>query len=184
MENLLVSDIMTRELVSVSPDATLFECAKKMVFKNVSSVLILDKGKLIGMVTQKDIIWAITKKKNLDLSKIRALDISVKKIGYLTPELTLKKAISKMNHFKSERLPVIKDNKVVGMLSSKDILNIHPEVYPELEEFYKIKEQSEKLRRVKMAEKRKIGICEECGKEGVLSYVNGVYLCDNCLETI
>jgi CBS domain-containing protein len=182
MDSLLVSDIMTRELVSISKGDSLFECAKKMVSKKVSSVLILDKGKLLGLISQKDIIWAITKKKNLDLSKIKALDISPKKIGYITPDLNIRKAIEKMNLLKTERLPVIKDNKVVGMLSAKDILNVHPEVYPELEEFYKIKEQSEKMKRAKIAEKRKFGICEQCGVETYLYYSDGVFLCDKCRE--
>jgi len=182
MNDLLVSDIMTRELVSVSKDSDLFECAKKMTFKKVSSVLILDKDKLLGLISQKDIIWAITKKKNLDLTKIRALDISPKKLGYISPDLTIRKAISKMNLLKTERLPVVKNNKVIGMLSAKDILNIHPEVYPELEEFYKIREQSDKMKRVKIAEKRKFGICEQCGSESYLSYCDGVFLCDKCNE--
>jgi CBS domain-containing protein len=184
MNELIVSDIMTRDLVGVSKEANLLECAKKMVFKKVSSVLILEQGKLLGLISQKDIIWAITKKKNLDLTKIKALDISPKKIGYLSPESSIRKAIAKMNQLKTERLPVIKENKVVGILSAKDILNVHPEVYPELEEFYKIREQSEKLKRIKSYGKRKFGRCEKCGEESYLIYTNGIFLCESCRENI
>jgi len=185
MKNILVADIMTREPVTVSPNSNLFECAKKMVQKNVSSVIIVDKQKLLGFITQQDVLWAITKKEGIDLSKIRAMDISPKKIAIISPKNTIKEAISKMNSLKFERLPVIHENKLIGLISAKDILNFHPEFYPELEEFAKIKDESEKLNRIKKNDvKVKEGICEECGNEGLLFRVNGMLICESCKESL
>jgi CBS domain-containing protein len=183
MKDILVADIMTREPVTVHPSANLLECAKVMVKKNVSSVIIADKQKLIGFITQQDVLWAITKKEGIDLTKIKAIDISPKKIAIISPKNTVKEAITKMNNLKFERLPVIYENKLVGVITAKDILNFHPEVYPELEEFAKIKEESEKLSRVKRADiGTKEGICEECGHEGILFRVNGMLVCESCRE--
>ncbi len=183
MKNILVSDIMTREPVTVSPDTNLLECAKLMVKKDVGSLLITDKQRLVGFISQRDILWALTKKLQ-DLEKVHAIEISPKKIATIKPDAEIKEAIEKMKRLKFEKLPVILDNKLVGVITAKDILNFHPEVYPEIEEFSKIREESEKLRRIKKAEKRHDGICEECGHDGILFRVNGMLVCESCKDSM
>lgn len=185
MKNILVVDIMTREPITISPDSNLLECAKKMVKNKVGNLLlVVDKTKLVGFISQKDVLWALVKKPNADLTKIKAIDISPKKVITIRPESPIKEAIEKMKKTKFERLPVIKDNELVGMITARDILNFHPEVYPEIEEFSKIREESEKLKRVKKAETGREGICEECGHEGILFRVNGMLVCESCKDSI
>jgi len=185
MKNILVADVMTREPVVVSPSANLLDCARKMVKKKVGSLIITDKKKLVGFISQKDILWALVKKSNKDLEKIKAIDISPKKIVTIKPNYTIKEAIEKMKKSKLERLPVIQENNLVGIVTIKDILNFNPEIYPEIEEFAKIREESEKLKRIKKAEgKRKDGICEECGHDGFLFRVNGMLICESCRDSI
>jgi len=185
MKNILVADVMTRDLVTVPSSASLFDCTKIMVKKNVGSVIIADKQRLVGFISQMDILWAITKKTNIDLTKIKAIDISPKKIAVISPKNTIKEVIMKMNTLKFERLPVIHENKLVGVITAKDIMSIHPEVYPELGEIAKIKEESEKLSRAKRGgvETRE-GVCEECGHEGILFRVNGMLVCELCKDSI
>ncbi len=184
MKDILVVDIMTREPITISPDSNLLECAKKMVKDRVGNLLLVNKKRLIGIISQKDILWALVKKSNADLTKVKAIDISPKKIATIRPESTIKEAIKKMKKTKFERLPVIKDNELVGMITAKDILNFHPEVYPEIEEFSKIREEAEKLKRVKKAETGREGICEECGHEGILFRIDGALVCESCKDSI
>jgi CBS domain-containing protein len=184
MKDILIADIMTRELLTASPDSNLMECAKKMVKNKVGSLVIVEKDKLVGLVSQKDILWALTKKSNLDLTKVKAIEISPKKIAVISPNNTIKEAIEKMNRLKFERLPVVNKDKLVGFITARDILNIHPEVYPEMEEFAKIREETEKLKRIKMAEKGREGICEECGHEGMLFRMNGMLVCESCRDSV
>ena len=120
-----------------------------------------------------------------DLKKIKAIEISPKRIITIKPNCTIKEAIEKMKKSKAERLPVIHENKLVGIITIKDILNFNPEVYPEIEEFAKVREESEKLKRIKKAEgKGKEGICEECGHEGILFRINGMLICESCRDSI
>jgi CBS domain-containing protein len=184
MENVIVTDVMTRDPVTISPDANLLECAKKMVKKKVSSLLLAEKKKLIGFISQGDILWALTKKSAGNLKNVKAIEISPKKIATIKPESTLTSAIEKMKKTKFERLPVIKDNKIIGIITAKDILNFNPEVYPEIEEFSKIRQESEKLKRIKEAEKRREGICEECGNHGILFKHHGILVCEVCMNSI
>jgi len=184
MTNVLVANVMTREPVIIKPETDLLECAKKMVKKRVGSLLIVDKKRLVGFISEKDILWALIKKSKEDLSKIRAIDISPRKIATIKPTTTVQQAIEKMKKFKFERFPVIYNGKLVGIVTVKDILNFHPEFYPELEEFAKIREESEKLKRIKKAKKRKTGICEECGKFEILQIIDGSLICENCKNKI
>ena len=105
----------------------------------------------------------------------------------IQPEIKkiLDEAIKKMKSSKFERLPVVENNKLVGIITIKDILNFHPEIYPELEEFAKIREESNKLKLVKKAKEKELsreGICEECGHQEILYKVNGMLICESCRD--
>ncbi len=184
MRNILVIDVMTREPIIISPNANLLDCAKMMVKKNVGSLVIVENKRLVGFISQRDILWALTKTPRADLTKIKAVEISPKKIAIIKPDNTITEAIEKMNRLKFERLPVVRENSLVGVITAKDILNFHPEVYPEIEEFAKIREETEKLKRIKEAEKKREGICEECGNQGILFRYNGMLVCESCRDAI
>jgi len=183
MEKILVSDIMTREPLTINPSASLLECAKKLVQKKTGSLLLVDKKRLVGLISRHDILWALIKKSKEDLSKIEAKDISPKKIAVIRPSATLDEVIKKMKDSKFVKLPVIDNNEIVGIVTIKDILSFHPELYPELEEFARIKEESRKLKLVKKAKERIISreeICEICGKRAILYNFEGMLLCESC----
>lgn len=184
MDNILVADIMTRFPVTIRPDTNLLECAKTMVRKRVGSLLIVNNKKLVGFISQRDILWALIKKSKEDLSKIRAIDISPKKIATIRPTAALKEAIEKMKKLKFERLPVVQENELVGMITIKDILTFRPEFYPEIDELSKIREEAKKLKRVKKAEKTIDGICEECGNPDYLYRFNGMLICESCRNSM
>jgi len=187
MKNIFVSDVMTREPVVIGPNANLLECAKKMVRKKVGSLPILEGNKLVGFISQIDILWALVKKSRLDLSKIKAIDISPKKIATLKSETSIPEAIKMMKKFKFEKFPVVDNKKLVGIITVRDILNFHPEFYPELEEFAKIREETEKLKRVEKAKSKPVveeGVCEECGKRDMLYRIHGMLVCESCKSSI
>jgi len=187
MGKIIIADIMTKEPVVVKPGTNLAECTKKMVAKNVGSLLIVDGKKLVGILTEKDILWALLKKAKKELALIKAEDISTKKIATIKPDITIREAISRMKKLKFERLPVVHENKLVGIVTVKDILNFNPEFYPELEEFAKIREQSAKLKRFEKTKDSKFvieGLCEQCGKKDLLCKINGMLLCESCKDSI
>ena len=186
MEKILVADVMTREPVTIKPDTNLLECAKKMVKKKVGSLLIVDEKKLVGFISRQDVLWALVKKSKEDLSTIKAIDISPKKIATVKPSATINDALSKMKKLKFDRLPVIYEKSLVGMVTVRDILNFSPEYYPELDEFAQIREETQKLNRVKKSKKRIMteGICSECGNHDILFRENGMLICPSCAESM
>jgi len=187
MENILVSDLMTREPITTGPNTTLLECANKMVKKKTGSLLIVDGKRLLGILSEYDILWALIKKSKEDLSQIKAIDISPKKIATIKPDAKLQEAWDKMKTLKFERLPVIQEKELVGLITARDILNFNPNLYPELDEFAQIREESRKLKAIKKAKEKKQfheGICEECGNQGILYRFNGQLVCENCRDRI
>lgn len=184
MKSILVSDLMTHEPLTISPDTNLLECVKKMVKKRTGSLLIVDKKRLVGLVAEHDILWALTKKLPSELSKIKAIDISPRKIATIKPNAPLEEAWRKMKKLKFERLPVIKDKELVGLITVRDILNFHPELYRELDEFARIREESRKLKAIKKIKdaRRTEGICEGCGNQEILYRVHGRLLCASCKD--
>jgi len=188
MRTILVSDVMTHEPITAKPDTNLLECAKKLVKKRTGSLILAEKKKLFGIISMHDILWALIKTSSKDLSKIRAIDISPRKIATIKPSATIKEAFEKMKKLKFERLPVIHEKELVGLITIRDILNFNPEFYPELEEFAKIREETRKLKLVERAKKENHqkksyeGVCEECGNYGMLTESNGSMVCENCLE--
>jgi CBS domain-containing protein len=187
MRNILVSDIMTRDPNSVKPDTNLLECAKKMVRKRTGSLLLVDRKKLKGIICQKDILWALIKKRKEDLPKIKAIDISPRKIATIKPHATVEEAVNKMKKLRFERLPVIQNGELEGILTVKDILNFYPHLYNDLNEFSKIKDQTNKLKRVKKVKGKNFvrsGVCEECGRWDVLYKINGLFICETCRDRI
>jgi CBS domain-containing protein len=184
MEDILVADIMTQDPVTVSPNTNLLECAKIMVKKRVGSLIIINQKKLVGFLAQSDILWALIKRPQSALSKIKSIDISPRKLATIKPTTTVKEAFQKMKKLKFERLPVIQKGELVGVITIRDILNFHPELYPEIDEFTKIREETEKLKRIKKAREfsGKEGICEECGAKELLYRFNGRLICANCKD--
>lgn len=181
MINILVSDVMTRTPFSVPPETTLLECSKLMVKRKVGSLLIVQDKILLGIISQHDILWALVKKSIKDLSKIKAIDISPRKIATIRPTAHMEEALDKMKRLRFERLPVIHKKELVGLITIRDILNFHPEYYKELEEFAQIREETNKVERIQKARKTaEEGICEECGNLDYLYRYNGMMVCSDC----
>jgi len=91
-----------------------------------------------------------------------------------------------MKRLKFERLPVLHEKKLVGIITSKDILSFNPEFYPELDELAQVREETKKLKRIKAKDRKFMheGICEECGNTDILYRVHGMLICESCKNSI
>jgi signal-transduction protein with cAMP-binding, CBS, and nucleotidyltransferase domain len=145
--------------------------------------LVLKNGqKLSGLLTEKDIIWAMTKKGAKGLDKIKAEDVASKKIATIKPGADLYEALQRMKKLKFRRLPVVVDGNVIGMLTLKDVLRIEPSLFSDINKIEQIKEESEKLKRMKGERWVKDGVCEECGNFDILYKVDSRLICLACKD--
>jgi len=180
---LSAGDLMTRNFIWVSPDTNLKKCARTMVKKRVGSLIVMDKQKkLHGILTEKDIVWAVVKKSKEDLSGISAEDLMKRKVVTIKPGADISEALQKMKKSKVRRLPVLENGQVIGMLTINDILKVDPGLFELMVESVKIKEESAKLKRQKEIA-RKVGHCEECGEFDLLYKDDGLWVCEGCYSS-
>jgi CBS domain-containing protein len=177
-----VGDVMTRDFTSVSPETSLLNCAKFMVKKRVGSLILKDENKLKGIITEGDIIWALTKKSRKDLSKIKASEIAPRKLVTIKPSADIYEALQKMKRTKYRWLPVTINKNVIGLLTIKDILRIEPSLFDIASEIMQIKEESDKLKRRKAGESFIEGVCEECGNFNLLYKIDNQMICEDCRD--
>ena len=75
---ILVKDLMSKDLVTVSEEASINDCAKKMIDHEISSVIIVNKrGKLLGVVTKTDLVgtFLVQSTASLEISKIMSKNV-------------------------------------------------------------------------------------------------------------
>ena len=186
MKNVIVADVMTRKPITTSPDANLLKCAQLMIKKKTGTLLLAQKSRLVGIISRRDILWALVKKSKNELSEIKAIDISPRKIATIKPNRSLEHAKKKMKKVKLRRLPVIHKGELVGMITMKDIMQFNPDIFPEMQECMQIKDWEDKVKRIKRAQNRAIteGVCNECGHQGLLVEVNGEMVCEDCADLL
>lgn len=183
MRRISVGDIMTRNFVALDPKASLHDCAKKMAREHVDSLLLTQDKKLVGILTSRDILWAITKKPGLDLNKVRGIEIAAKKLAVIKPSADISQAIEKMRASNFRRLPVISEGEILGVITVKDILAVEPELYAEMRSLMEVRE--EHIKREKIGRPYPIeGLCENCGALSELLRVEGQLLCPDCRDEL
>ncbi|MCA9485438.1 MAG: CBS domain-containing protein [Nanoarchaeota archaeon] len=182
MRRISVGDIMTRNLVTCSPKDTLHDCSKKMAKERINSILITEKNRLLGILTARDVLWAITKKPNSNLKSIRGIDIATRKLAVIKPSADISQALEKMRAANFRRLPVISNGELIGVVTLKDILAIEPGLYHETRSLMdSIKEEDSKLGYASEPYELE-GLCENCGAFSNLLKVDGSSLCEDCRE--
>jgi len=172
-----VGDVMTRNFVSARPEILVLSAIRLMVKRRVGSLILEENGILKGILTEKDIMWALSKKK--DLTGVKAGDICIRKITTIKPSADIYDAIVLMKKKKFRRLPVTVNKKVIGYLTLKEILKIQPELFEIAREGYNLNWPIDKSKD-KEPEIVKEGICGECGNFDFLYLDDGVLVCETC----
>ena len=115
-----VKDIMSKTVAAISINQTVFEAAELMNSKGISCVLIVDGDVPVGLITERDIVGKIVAKKRSYDTEINV--VMSKKLITIDPDATLKEAARLMSTNKIRRLPVLKNNKLVGIVSASDFV--------------------------------------------------------------
>ncbi len=120
-----VGEFMNKDLVQVTPDTPVKRCAEVMAAEKVSSALVTEKKKILGIVTEKDLARKIVAK-GLNADKILAKDIMTTDLVTVTSSTSLYDAMLLIEKRKIKHLPVVDGNSVVGIITAMEILRIQP----------------------------------------------------------
>ena len=114
--------VMIEQPYTIKPDLTVAEAKKAMAEYSVSGLLVEDRGKLLGIITRRDITFENNNK--LKVSELMTKDVITAKVG-----ITIDQAKEILHNKRIEKLPVVDDKRhIVGLITSKDILKM--EQYP------------------------------------------------------
>ncbi|MBY0120828.1 CBS domain-containing protein [Bacillus sp. S/N-304-OC-R1] len=118
-----IRDIMTDEVDSCSLLDNVYEVAVKMKELNVGAIPIVDNDKLVGMITDRDIVLRCVAEKNPPSSKVE--EIMSKDLITVTKEMDAHEAANLMAKHQVRRLPVVEGEKLVGIISLGDFAVHH-----------------------------------------------------------
>lgn len=110
-----IKKIMNKVLVA-EDNISAREAAKIMSKRNVGSLVVLRKNKLVGIVTERDIM------KNIDKLGSKISEMMSKNVTTISPKDNVENAAILMAKNKIKRLPVIDDGKLVGIITATDLL--------------------------------------------------------------
>ena len=143
---LKVKDIMTREVITVTPDTEVVKAAKLLLEKRINGLPVVDdSGKLVGILCQSDLV--VQQKKIplpslftllegfVPLTSMKRLDKEVEKIAAVTvrqamtadpvtvePETGIEEVAALMADKKYHTLPVVENDRLVGVVGKQDVL--------------------------------------------------------------
>jgi CBS domain-containing protein len=115
-----VKDIMTKDVVSICVSDSVFEAAELMGASQVGCLVVMDGEVPIGIVTERDMVRRVLAKR-LPL-ETKVLEIMSKSLVTVDPDASLKEAARLMSTNKIRRLPVVKQNKLVGIVVAADFV--------------------------------------------------------------
>ncbi|MDE3839194.1 CBS domain-containing protein [Bacillus methanolicus] len=113
-----IRDIMTTDVETCSLLDNVYEVAVKMKDLNVGAIPVVDNGKLVGMITDRDIVIKCIAEKNPPSSKVE--DIMSRQLVTVTPETSTREAAQLMAKNQIRRLPVVDGDKLAGIVSLGD----------------------------------------------------------------
>ena len=113
-----IRDIMTDQVECCTLLDNVFEVAVKMKELNVGAIPIVDKDKLVGMITDRDIVVRGVAEKHPGSTKVE--DIMSDKLITISADASTKEAANLMAEHQIRRLPVVEGDKLIGIVSLGD----------------------------------------------------------------
>jgi signal-transduction protein with cAMP-binding, CBS, and nucleotidyltransferase domain len=181
---MLVKDVMTSPVVTVEETTSANKVAELMQDNKVGCVIVVDKmGNAIGIVTERDLVGRVLAK-NVAPANAKAKEFMTTPLVTVEPEKTVSDAARMMSKKDIRRLGVLYKGKLVGIVSSKDILDVMPELLEIMQERTRIEGASgaEATEGEEETEEAPLsGYCDRCGAYSEdLKDINGRYLCEDC----
>ncbi len=121
IENILVKDVMTKLVISVDSTVTSYNAAKKMEEAEIGAIVIIENSKPVGIITDRDFAVKIT-------AHAYPIDTPVRRVMSsplisITSNSTFRTAVDLMRSKKIRKLLVVDNDKVVGIISTTDLIN-------------------------------------------------------------
>ena len=149
---MMIKDVMNKSVITCAPEDSLGEVARLLRENNISGMPVVEEGKIVGMVSEGDLLglfeshessgelWLPSpleiieipirsivrlekaKKALENMTEKPVRDIMEKTVHTISPDDTLEEASNKITGYKVNRLPVVENGKLVGIVARSDII--------------------------------------------------------------
>ena len=168
-----VVEIMTQTPVTIRADETAEVAAGLMRDKEIGSLIVLEAGKPMGIVTERDLVTKIAAA-DKQASRVLVRDIMTSPVVAVHPHEEVAEAARLMSQRKIRRLPVVQDGKLVGIITENDILRIWPQLIEVTREYARAGLESQFAKGIE-------GHCEACGVYSTnLVWDRNLLVCPEC----
>lgn len=131
--NVLVKDIMTKDVHVVRNDTSVAEVIATMTKYDLSYMMVVQSGKPTGIITEHDILVRLVSQ-GLTPSAVIARMIYTNPLVTIDDNATVEEAVKLMKHWKIKHLPVTQSDKLVGVLTANDVMFAVPAMMSTMEE--------------------------------------------------
>ena len=111
------------EILTIAPDASVYDALKMMEKEKSDALVVVEKEKVLGILSQGDLgRKVILKRKKSKRTLVR--DAMISNVAHVTPNQKLRSCLFLMIKNRLNHIPVLKKNRLVGLLSIEDIINL------------------------------------------------------------
>jgi CBS domain-containing protein len=123
-----VRDVMTQATITESPEDSLRSAAERMWRQQTGSLLIIEAGRLIGIVTERDVLRAVALGADPDRSSVD--EAMTTEVFTVPPDMPLQEAAREMAARWIRHLPVVAGDEVLGVVSMRDVTGVFAALAP------------------------------------------------------
>lgn len=177
---MLVKDVMSSPVITIDENAKANQVAELMDKHALGCIIVTGKEvKPLGIITERDLVRRILAK-NVKPDSIKAKEVMTTPLITIEPDKKIGEAAKRMSGLNIRRLGVVYKEQLVGVLSSKDLLAVMPELIEIIQEQALI-EGENRAQEIEERSTALAGYCDRCGVwSDDLKEANGDFLCEDC----
>jgi CBS domain-containing protein len=118
----LLKHLKQTSVFFISPDISITDAKDYMMEKGIGAVSVKAGDELVGILTERDMLWKCELRDDLSLKKVEAIMTPAKDIVSVTPSVDLEECFNLMEVHRIRHLPVVDGGDLVGMLSIRDLV--------------------------------------------------------------
>jgi signal-transduction protein with cAMP-binding, CBS, and nucleotidyltransferase domain len=177
---MLVKDVMSSPVITIEENAPANRVAELMDKNDLGCIIVTNKeGKPLGIITERDLVVRVLSK-NVKPDTLKANEVMTSPLITIEPDATITEAARRMSRLNIRRIGVMYKGQIAGLLSSKDILGVMPELIEIIQERARI--ENDRAHEETEEEAAPLaGYCDHCGVwSDDLKEINGESLCEDC----
>lgn len=178
---MLVKDVMSSPVITIKEDAPANQVAELMDKHGLGCIIVTSKeAKPLGIITERDLVARVLAK-NVKPGSLKAKEVMTTPLITIEPDKTISEAARRMSRLNIRRLGVVYREQLIGVLSSKDVLGVMPELIEIIQEKALIEGQNRAQEATTAESTPLAGYCDRCGAwSDTLRETNGEFLCEDC----